>query len=458
MSFSPELAEIRFGFGLSPELSPPLSPAAILSGLQAPDGVAQAFPVPTYQQALPDLLAVRKIRQNEGRTADKTEVLQRFRKAKNKLEDKELGWAVNMMLRRTWSDVAFLERLVLFWGDHFTAFGKNQITRFGTLGYVEEAIRPHITGHFADLLVAAVMHPIMLGYLDQNISTGPNSPAAKTARKNRGLNENLAREVMELHTLGVNGPYTQDDVRQLAELFTGMAVDREGLFAFRPRRAEPGAETVLGRTYGGNPARVSAIEAALRDLARHPATARHLAEKLAVHFVADTPPPGLVNELERAYLERDGALMPLYEVLLNHPEAWREARVNFKPPQDFMASAWRALAVRPAHAATLGRRRIRQMMIRPLIAMGQRFHRPGGPDGWPELDSAWITPQGISTRLRWAVAAPPVLRPDLPDPRVFVEQALGRFADERVRFAARAAEQKAEAIGLVLASPPFQRR
>jgi uncharacterized protein (DUF1800 family) len=177
-----------------------------------------------------------------------------------------------------------------------------------------------------------------------------------------------------------------------------------------------------------------------------------------VHFVADDPPPALVSDLERAYLEGDGALLRVYEVLLNHPDAWREPRSNFKPPLDFMASAWRALSVKPAHAAELGPRKVRQVLIQPLIAMGQRFHRPAGPDGWPEEDSAWITPQGISTRLRWAVAAPPLLRPDLPDPRVFVSDALGGYADETVRFAARAAEQKAEAIGLVLASPPFQRR
>ncbi|MEX0279728.1 MAG: DUF1800 family protein [Arenibacterium sp.] len=458
MNYIPELAEIRFGFGLSPVLPPPESPAQILAGLSRQDDMTQQFPIPTYTDALPAMQALRKIRQNEGRAASKEEARERFRREKNELQEVELGWVVNTMLRRTWSENAFRERLVQFWADHFTAFGKNQIMRFGTLGYVEEAIRPNVAGKFSDLLVAAVMHPIMLNYLDQNISTGPNSPAAAKARKNAGLNENLAREVLELHTLGVNGPYTQADVRQLAELFTGMVISREGSFAFRARRAEPGAENVLGKRYGGNPARVSAIKNALRDLARHPATARHVAKKLAIHFVADTPPVALVSDLERAFLEHDGDLIKLYGVLLNHPDAWKADRSNFKPPQDFIASTWRALAVRPEHAAKLGRRRIRLFLIQPLVAMGQRFQRPLGPDGWPEEDSAWITPQGISTRLKWAISAPIILRPELPDPRDFVHDALGPFADEHVLFAARAAEQKTDAIGLVLASPPFQRR
>ena len=458
MSFSPELAEIRFGFGLSPELTLLNSPAQILAELQTRDDVSRDYPVPTYTGALPAMMALRKIRQNEGRAASKEAAREMFRREKNKLEDVELGWIVNGMLRRTWARSAFRERLVQFWGDHFTAFGKTQILRFGTLGYVEEAIRPHIIGKFADLLIAAVMHPIMLTYLDQNVSTGPNSPAAQNAQKHRGLNENLAREVLELHTLGVDGPYTQGDVRQLAELFTGMAIARDGKFVFQPRKAEPGTETVLGRKFGGNPAKVTAIEDALRSLARHPATARHLATKLAVHFVSDSPSVTLVSDLERAYLESDGDLLRLYDVLLNHPASWRAERSNFKPPQDFIASTWRALAVRPDHAAKLGRRNVRRWIIQPLIAMGQRLNRPSGPDGWPEEDSAWITPHGLSTRLKWAMTAPAILRPDLPDPREFVRHALGPFADENVFFAARAAEQKSEAIGLVLASPAFQRR
>ncbi|MEX0282832.1 MAG: DUF1800 family protein, partial [Arenibacterium sp.] len=331
-----------------------------MSGLQTRDAMARKFPIPTYSEALPAIQALRKIRQKEGRASDMAALLDKFRREKNKLEEVELGWVVNTMLRRTWSPTAFRERLVQFWSDHFTAFGKNQFTRFGTLGYVEEAIRPHVSGRFADLLISAVMHPIMLNYLDQNFSTGPNSQAAKNARKPRGLNENLAREVLELHTLGVKGPYTQDDVRQLAELFTGMVIDRDGRFLFRARNAEPGAETVLGKRYGGNPAKVSAVEDVLRDLACHPATARHLAEKIAIHFVADRPPVTLVTDLERAYLDSDGDLLSIYDVLLNHPGAWHAEQVNFKPPQDFIASTWRALAVRPHHAAKLGRREIRR--------------------------------------------------------------------------------------------------
>lgn len=458
MGFSPQLAEIRFGFGLSPAVAAPRDESDMLGRVVGPDIMAARFPLPSYADFLPDLRAIRDIRRKGKGNTDKEAVLDRYRAAKNTLENKALGWAVNTMLRRTYSDAAFRERLVLFWSDHFTAFGKNQLTRFGTLTYVEDAVRPHVVGRFEDLLINAVLHPIMLGYLDQNISTGPNSRAAKNARKKRGLNENLAREVLELHTLGVNAPYTQDDVRQLAELLTGLTFDGAGRFAFRERMAEPGAETVLGKRYGGQRASLDAVHQVLRDLARHPATARHIAQKLAIHFVADRPPVALVTDLERAYLESGGDLLRVYDAMLSHPESWRLQPVNFKPPQDFMSSAWRSLAVDPNRAANLTRNDVLRLLMRPLRAMGQRFHRPNGPDGWPEPDSAWITPHGISHRMQWAMNAPIRLRPDLPDPRDFVVQALGDFANDQVLFAARAAESTKEAIGLVLMSPPFQRR
>jgi uncharacterized protein (DUF1800 family) len=308
-----------------------------------------------------------------------------------------------------------------------------------------------------------VTHPLMLHFLDQMQSVGPGSRAARKARekgraRQPGLNENLAREVLELHTLGVGGPYGQDDVRQLAELFTGLSFTPGEGFVFRPRQAEPGAETVLGRSYGGNPATLESIHAALEDIAAHPATARHVAWKLAVHFVADDPDPALVDHVAARYLASDGDLMAVYAALLEHPAAWDPRLANVKPPADFIASTCRALAVAPDRLGEKRLKLIRRVLLGPMAVMGQPWQKPGGPDGWPEEDGDWITPQGLAARMRWAMAAPALLRPDLPDPRAFVTTALGPFAGEPVQFAAKAAETREEAIGLVLSAPAFQRR
>lgn len=464
MSFSPELAEIRFGCGLSPDIALVSSEQALLDGLTGPDDMARTFPIETLTQFRARMIegyALRKrLRKARGTPDEKT-----LRKERNLQQraarEAMVAWQGQTFLRWTNTTRGFRERLVFFWRDHFTAQGKAGLTRRATSPYIEEAIRPNIAGSFADLLIAATTSPLMLTYLDQHISIGPDSLASKKrARKKRGLNENLAREMLELHTLGVDGPYTQQDVRQLAELFTGMSFTPRDGFVFRAEFAEPGAETVLGHSYGGDPARFEAIETALRDLAMHPATARHIAWKLAVHFVSDTPDPGLVDHVAARYGETGGDLMAVYQALLEHPAAWDPVLRNIKPPADFMASACRALAVPTDIVQGLNEKRARQLMITPMQLMGQSWQKPPGPDGWPEEDSAWLTPQGVAARMRWAMAAPLALRrgAKLPEPVAFVDHALGSHASEPVRFAARAAESRPEAIGLILSSPDFQRR
>jgi uncharacterized protein (DUF1800 family) len=187
------------------------------------------------------------------------------------------------------------------------------------------------------MLMAVATHPAMLLYLDQAQSVGPNS--ARGARRDRGLNENYARELMELHTLGVGAVYSQDDVRQLAELLTGLAVDPVAGFVFDARRVEPGPERVLGRDYAGDG--IEAIRAVLADLAARPETARHLAHKLAVHFVADDPDPGLVTAMEAAFRDSGGDLVAVTAALLAHPAAWAEAAAKARQPFDFVVAALR---------------------------------------------------------------------------------------------------------------------
>ncbi|WP_415919205.1 DUF1800 domain-containing protein [Tateyamaria sp. SN6-1] len=457
-AFDPQLAEIRFGYGLSPEVTPPDSVDAMLDALRTPDAMADTFPVEPFETFRLRMIEVAKAakirRQNRG--TPKAEAAKKQRNLLNAAARRDgLRWAGHLLLRRVWSPHAFRERLTAFWADHFTAHGKAGVIRRATSPYIEEAIRPHIAGRFEDMLQDAVTHPLMLHYLDQAQSMGPASERAK--RKRKGLNENLAREVLELHTLGVNGPYTQTDVRELAELFTGLSFEPYDGFVFRADFVEPGSETVLGQTYA-DAADIAPIRAVLSDLAKHPATAAHLARKLAVHFVSDTPEPSLVQALEAAYRDTDGDLMALYTVLLDHPLAWAPELRNMKPPQDFMSSSLRSLAVPERLLMRFNERKMRNVLARPLTEMGQQWERPIGPDGWPEEDAHWITPQGLAGRVAWAMDAPEYILRVLPDPRRFVETALGTRADEAVRFAAAAAESRSEAIGLVLMSPAFQRR
>lgn len=459
--FDPVLAEMRFGSGLSPVIAPPASAAQMLAHLQGPDHAADRFAVETFTQYRERVIRVQaawKVRQTERGSEAATLARKSVNLEKKAARTERLRWLGQQILRRTWTEDALRERLVGFWADHFTAQGKAGMLRWSATPYVEESIRPHVTGRFEDLLVAATTGPLMLHYLDQYRSYGPNSRRAAQQGGADGLNENLAREVLELHTLGVGAPYDQEDVRALALLFTGLSYQPEKGFVFRKPLAEPGVHEVLGVSYGGAKARLQDIRAALRDLAAHPATARHIAQKLAVHFVADAPPPPLVAHLEARFIQTGGDLMQVTAALLEHPAAWEPDLRNVKPPFDYLSSIARALAVPQTRFDALKEGDMARMLRQPLQEMGQPWEAPPGPDGWPEADGHWITPQGLAARLRWAMTWPAMMVPDLPDPRAFVTLALGDRAPEPVRFAAMAAENRAEGVGLILASPAFQRR
>lgn len=459
-AFEPEFAEMRFGCGLSPVIAPATSVEALLAGVAAPDAMAQRFPIEpfdSFRTRIADSNALRRIvRGNKGTPEAETADRQR-KDMKKQARFDMIHWLGQSMLRRTYTEAGFHERLVCFWGDHFAARGKGGLLKSATSPYVEEAVRPFVGGRFADLLISAVTHPVMLSFLDQDQSMGAGSKRVVKAGKAGGLNENLAREVLELHTLGVGGPYTQTDVRELAELFTGLSFKPQQGRVFRKNYVEPGAETVLGKTYADT-LTIEPIHAVLEDLAIHPVTARHLSSKLAVHFVSDTPDAALIDHVTARYSATGGDLMQVYGALLEHPAAWAREGANIKPPVDFVGSAMRALAVDPVMMTEMTEKQMRNVVLTPMAIMGQTWQAFSGPDGWPEEDDAWLTPQGLSGRVRWAMAGPQILRPDLPDPRAFVDAALGATATAPVKFAAQAAESKAEAIGLVLMSPAFQRR
>lgn len=461
MGFSPHLAERRFGYGASPEVTPPDSVSAMLDRLRGDDVMARLYPIPGFRP-LQDAHIVKRrfdvFARKETTTPEQAaEAREKSTAIVHDFLRQRLRTFGQLQLRRIHGNDSFRERLVAFWADHFTAQGKAGLIKLAVPAYMEEAVRPHVSGRFTDLLIASITHPVMLEYLDQSTSVGPGSKRGQRKGNRRGLNENLARELLELHTLGVDAAYTQADVRQMAELLTGLTRTRDYSFVFRKGWAEPGTETVLGKTYGDRKD-MTPIRDALDDLAMHPNTARHIATKLAVHFVADAPPEDLIARLTAAYLDSGGDLMVLYDTLLNDPRAWEMPVSNMRPPLEYISTALRALAVPPDRIQALEPKDIRKLFVQPLTIMGQKWNRPSGPDGWPEDDGAWVTPQGVAARLEWAMTVPARLLAELPEPKKFLRDIVGPDASDPLKFATAAAETRDVGVGLVLISPALQRR
>jgi len=446
-------AAIRYGYGLSPDVAAPDSVQEMLTLLAGPDEMATRFPIAHFPQRAEQERVLGELRKARRKKRPGAEAANR--KA-HKAARKELGRElVQTLLRPAKARDAFRERLVRFWADHFTVSARSKGLRFVTTAYIEDAIRPNITGNFRDLLRAVELHPAMLVYLDQILSIGPNSQIGK--RAGRGLNENLAREILELHTLGVGGAYGQTDVRQFAELLTGLNYNFRTGFKFRAKAAEPGAEILLGQSYGGGKPRLSDITSALDALALHPDTAHHLAHKLVVHFISDTPDEALVKAIAAAYLAHDGDLMVAYTTMLEHPAAWLNFGEKAKRPFDFMASSLRAMGIPAARLQALKPQQVKLYLAAPMQTMGQPYQLAPGPNGWPEAFDQWITPQGLAARIEWALILTSAFGGTL-DPRAFVRTALADAADDRMEYLVAIAESKSEGLALVLASPDFNRR
>ncbi len=359
----------------------------------------------------------------------------------------------------------YTERLVAFWANHFAVSVNkgNPVRTFAGL-LEREAIRPHVYGRFADMLLAVETHPAMIVFLDNQQSLGPNSRAGN--RRGRGLNENLAREILELHTLGVAGGYTQADVTALANLITGWtlvapnAVDGiPGTFRFNPNMHEPGSHQVLGKTYAdvGNGFVVVGPtnaepgfergKAALIDIARHPSTAQHIARKLTRHFVADEPPASMVARLAKVFRDSDGDLQAVSRAVLDSPEAWSAPSTKMRTPQEFLLAAARALGRKP----DVGQ------ILQPLSAMGQQMWQPGGPNGFPDTVAAWASPEGLKTRLDVAAAIARQSAAGV-DPQEMISNVFGAAASNETRQAVLRAESRYQAVAIALMSPEFQRR
>ncbi|MBV0891687.1 DUF1800 domain-containing protein [Paracoccus sp. Z118] len=449
----PHLAAIRLGYGLSPLTPAPADPQAVLRSVPeaaAPDG----WTTPMATDAQRQFAASR--RQRNAGEIDTEE----FRRIQSDLNHQRLSVLQRRVARAVDAPAGFGERLVQFWTGHFATVARNAPGHIMSGAMVDEAIRPHLNGHFADLLFAADTHPMMLNYLNQSGSVGPRSVfARRRPERALGLNENLAREALELHSLGVSAAYSQADVRELAELLTGLTYDQRKGRHYRPDAAEPGAETVLSESYGGpGTSGMDEIRRVFGNLARHPATAAHLSRKLAIHFAADDPPPDLVAALEAVWLETGGDLAQVNGALVSHPVLAANLRAKARQPFDFLVTALRALGLDGAAILALDPKRANQALWHPLTAMGQPFAQPRGPDGWPELAAAWITPQMLAARIGWALSQPARLCDALPDPRELVETALGPAASGALRWAVPKAENAREGVAIILASADLNRR
>jgi len=444
----------RFGLGARPDDPSPTEPRRwLLSQLDAYDPTPAPWkPLPRTPELVETWLAQqRAVRQApEGQ---KSGIREAYLRQGRDAYVAAVGARTSSALQ---SPTPFVERLVHFWSNHF-AVSVDKLLVVGLAGGFEaDAIRPNVLGRFEDLLLAVVRHPAMLLYLDQAQSIGPSSFAGMRAERQqrpRGLNENLAREILELHTLGVRSGYTQADVTEFARALTGWTLPGDdalqpaaNTFRFVAALHEPGARTVLGRSYAdGGEQQARAI---IHDLAASPATARHIADKLARHFVADEPPTELVQRLASSFERTGGDLPSLYRELVASQEAWQPASAKFKSPWDWSVSSLRALG--------------RQEMAGPQAAnllnqLGQPVWRPRSPAGYDDLTATWAAPDALLRRVevaqRIAMQAGNAVDARSLAPRVLP----GTLSDDTANAIARA-ESGSTALALLLVSPEFLRR
>jgi len=435
------IAANRFGFGTKPgELNTiAADPRGWLKQQLAP-----AAPTPPGTPSSVQLAAFLQARKERKTDADAAKTLQQeireiFRIA-----------ATQRSLDAANSATPFRERLVQFWSNHFTVSIQRPVVIPVAVGFENEAIRPNVTGNFRSMLSAATTHPGMLLYLDNAQSVGPNSTGGR--QHDRGLNENLAREALELHTIGVDGGYTQTDVTEFAKILTGWSIARDaepnpGSFRYRPAIHEPGAKTLMGRTYKEDGLGEGLL--ALSDLAARPETGRHIAAKLVRHFVADDPPPAAVDLLAKVFQKTDGDLHAVSLALVDLPQIWSAPLTKIKTPNDLVLSACRTFGITDAKTG--------EGVLMGLKQMGQVPFDAPSPAGWPDTADGWISPEAMMTRIQWALAAGQKLDGHA-DAREVAKGSIQPVAADSTMFHVNNAPSPAEGLALLIASPEFQRR
>ena len=465
MNLNTVIAANRFGLGARPGELEKIDGRHLpwlKNQLGGPSRLPAAFSdLEKTPQILQDVQTVRAMRRDARQSPDDAPAPDVVREYTAVVRRHYIDQTAARYINAAQTDHPFHERLVHFWTNHFAVSADKQPLTALAGAFENEAIRPNLTGSFFDLTLAAEKHPAMIVYLDNQRSVGPNSRVGKRANRKRtdrntGLNENLAREILELHTLGVDGGYDQDDVTNFAKVITGWSVGggerrllREGVpgtFEFRENIHEPGTRRVLGNSYPQDDVRQG--EAVLRDLAIHPSTARHLTGKLLRHFVADDPPRQAVERLAEVFLESGGDLPTVHAALVDVEDAWLRATTKYKSPQDFVISAFRAFDRIPDNP---------RFVIAALDVMGQTPYRPGSPAGWPDTADEWGGADALYKRIEWSNTVARYAG-GRADPVALGEAVLGPALSDRTRTAIARAESVTQGIALLLASPDFQRR
>ena len=461
-------AAIRYGYGFTPGEDGPADGDALLAQLSAAKGQVPAFLKDGAAAHLKQGIDLKKQINTADEGIREGTVDPQYKKPL--IDQRNALFLTDLMervLQAVQSPYGFHERLVAFWFDHFSISAmKNDATRFLTPLFEAEAIRPNISGRFVDLLLAAENHPGMLTFLDQDKSAGPSSEAARKRRI--GLNENLGRELIELHTMGARSGYTQSDVRNAALVLTGMTVDKGRDFSavFRPALAQPGEKVVLGKTYGGNGISQADSHAMITDLAGRPETALHICRKLVTHFITDTPPDEVVKPMLAAWKKTDGDLTAVYAAMLDHPRAWDGFGQKIKRPFDFIVSGLRAVNAGPTLQSTLPvvdmvtqdktAKTMRDMTDGAMRRMGHPIWKPPSPAGFDEHGDAWLTPAQLAERINWARRAAALAQ--VKEPVALAQDVLGDVAWPDTLQVIGRAPNRMQGIAMVLASAEFNRR
>jgi uncharacterized protein (DUF1800 family) len=472
-----EIAVLRFGLGARPgDLAAAASDPRAWLAAQIKTAVPLAVntPLTPSDQIFTAYVAAREQRQEMKREASAqtattgdsaTDVKAAFNAVRNVYLPQYRAQVLARAQSAALTDRPFAERLVHFWSNHF-AVSADKGAVVGLAGALEnEAIRPHVAGRFVELLTAVEQHPAMIAFLDNQLSVGKDSEAARfaarrfgaagTTKRQFGINENLAREILELHTLGVDGGYSQTDVTSFAQIITGWSIGggkgrlaggMAGRFYFRDNLHEPGTKVFLGKSYIEEGQRQG--EAVLADLARNPATAHFIATKLVRHFVSDDPPPAAVERVARAFLKTGGYLPQVYAALIESPEAWEADARKFKTPEDFVFSTFRSLNISPSRP---------EDVLRSFELLGQRQYTPGSPAGWPDTSKSWDGSDALMHRVLWASRVAAKYEQGM-DPVALAASSLGGYARPETLTALRRAASADQALALLLMSPEFQRR
>jgi uncharacterized protein (DUF1800 family) len=485
----PTLAAIRYGYGLRAGQDAPGDADGLLEQLKKGLDSKPRFPREGLGGRREAARRMISLRAAEAKAANSGKPNESIRKETQR--EAQRAYRVDAMARlaqAVHSRYGFYERLASFWMDHFsTSTLKSLPMRMIVPLYEAEAIRPKIGGSFSDLLASAILHPAMLIYLDQSQSVEADSAAARDS--GRGINENLGRELLELHTLGAGSGYAQEDVRAVSLILTGLSVDSRALeVVYRPRRSQGAPIMLLGREYDDDEGSGQDHMLMLEDLAADPRTARNICRKLAAHFVSDEPPAELVDTMVTAWSRSAGNLTDVYRAMLEHPAAWDNPGQKIKQPFEFIVSGLRALdlpdenltallqdmdgddepgpvgkAMQMASTARteeLRKRRAQQangLTLGALQQMGQPIWQPSGPAGFADVANVWLTPGQLSERIAWSRLIARLLGQKL-EPSDFLQAALGDAASPETRRIISQAPSRIHGVTMVLASAEFNRR